>query len=86
MKKKVIVVNMVAQKQNELITEFESAKQASIELGLSYDSVKTALQDFGNCFIGNLAFLYESSVHGLSVGDIIIKIKQARIEKLIFGK
>ncbi len=31
MKKKVIVVNMVAQKQNELITEFESAKQARLE-------------------------------------------------------
>lgn len=85
MKKKVIVVNMVAQKQNELITEFESGKQASIELGISYDSVKKACQDIGN-FIGDLAFLYESSVHGLSVGDIIIKIKQARVEKLIFGK
>ena len=86
MKKKVIVVNMVAQKQNELITEFESAKQSSIELGLPYDSIKTACQDIGNCLIEDLAFIYESSVHGLSVGEIIIKIKQARLEKLIFGK
>lgn len=86
MKKKVIVVDMVAQKQNELITEFESAKQASIELGLSYDSIKKACQDMGNCLIGNLAFIYESNVHGLSDGDIIIKIKKARLEKLIFGK
>lgn len=86
MKKKVIVVNMVAQKQNELIIEFESAKQASIELGISYDSVKKACQDMGNCFIGNLAFFTESSVHGLGEGDIIIKIKKARVEKLIFGK
>lgn len=86
MKKKVIVVNMVAQKQNELITEFESVKQSSIELGLSYDSIKKACQDMGNCLIGNLAFIYESSVHGLSDGDIIIKIKKARLEKLIFGK
>lgn len=87
MKKKVIVVNMVAQKQNELITEFESAKQASIELGLSYDSIKKACQDMGNCLIGgDLAFIYEESVHGLSDGDIIIKIKKARLEKLIFGK
>ena len=39
----------------------------------------------GNCLIGNLAFIYESSVHGLSDGDIIIKIKKARLEKLIFG-
>ena len=72
--------------QNELITEFESAKQASIELGLSYSLVKTACQDIGNCLIGDLAFIYESSVHGLSEGDVIIKIKQARVEKLIFGK
>ena len=41
----------------------------------------------GNCLIGgDLAFIYEESVHGLSVGDVIIKIKQARVEKLIFGK
>ncbi|MDM7533488.1 hypothetical protein QUE06_00735 [Lactococcus lactis] len=86
MKKKVIVVNMVAQKQNELITEFESAKQASIELGISYDSIRSACQDIGNCLIGDLAFNYESSVHGLSEGDVIIKIKQARLKKLIFGK
>lgn len=85
MKKKVIVVNMVAQKENELITEFESAKQASIELGISYDSVKKACQDISN-LIGDLAFIYESSVHGLSEGDVIIKIKKARLEKLIFGK
>lgn len=86
MKKKVIVVNMVAQKQNELITEFESAKQASVELGLSYSLVKTACKDIGNCLIGDLAFIYGSSVHGLSEGDIIMKIKKARLEKLIFGK
>ena len=85
MKKKIIVVNMVAQKQNELITEFESAKQASIELGISYDSIKKSCQDMGNCLIGDLAFVYESSVQGLS-GDIIIKIKKARLKKLIFGK
>lgn len=47
---------------------------------------KTACQDIGNCLIGDLAFIYESSVHGLSEGDVIIKIKQARVEKLIFGK
>ena len=86
MKKKVIVVNMVAQKQNELITEFESAKQASIKLGISYDSIRSACQDIGNCLIEDLAFIYESSVHGLNEGDIIIKIKKARVEKLIFGK
>ncbi|ARR86050.1 hypothetical protein FTN78_chr0302 [Lactococcus lactis subsp. lactis bv. diacetylactis] len=40
----------------------------------------------GNCLIGDLAFVYESSVHGLSVGEIIIKIKKARLKKLIFGK
>lgn len=84
MKKKVIVVNMIAQKQNELITEFESAKQASIELRLSYDSIKNACQDMG--LIGDLAFVYEENVHGLSEGDIIMKIKNARLEKLIFGK
>jgi len=40
----------------------------------------------GNCLIGDLAFIYESSVHGLSgEGDIIFKIKQTRLEKLIFG-
>ncbi|KLK97389.1 hypothetical protein ACQUE4_00260 [Lactococcus lactis] len=84
MKKKVIVVNMVAQKQNELITEFDSAKQASIELGLSYSLVKNACQDMG--LIGDKAFIYASSVHGLSEGDIIMKIKKARLKKLIFGK
>ena len=47
---------------------------------------KTTCQDMGNCLIGDLAFVYESSVHGLSVGEIIIKIKKARLEKLIFGK
>ncbi|MGF2994815.1 NUMOD1 domain-containing DNA-binding protein [Lactococcus lactis] len=87
MKKKVIVVNMVAQKQNELITEFESAKQASRELGISYDSIKKACQDMGNCFIGgDLAFVYESSVHGLNDDDIINKIKIQRLNRLIFGK
>lgn len=75
---------MVAQKQNELITEFESARQASIKLGISYDSIKTACQDMG--LIGDLAFLYKSNVQGLSEGDIIMKIKKARLEKLIFGK
>ncbi len=40
----------------------------------------------GNCLIGDLAFIYESSVHGLNEGEMIIKIKQARLEKLIFGK
>lgn len=40
----------------------------------------------GSCLIGDLAFVYESSVHGLNEGDIIIKIKKARVEKLIFGK
>ena len=73
-------------KKNELIIEFESAKQASIKLGISYDSIKTACRDMGNCLIGDLAFVYESSVHGLSVGEIIIKIKKARLKKLIFGK
>ncbi|KZK07438.1 hypothetical protein LLD17_10685 [Lactococcus cremoris] len=33
-----------------------------------------------------LPCVYESNVHGLSEGDIIIKIKKARLEKLIFGK
>lgn len=47
---------------------------------------KTTCQDMGNCLIGDLAFVYESSVHGLSVGEIIIKIKKARLKKLIFGK
>ncbi len=47
---------------------------------------KTTCQDMGNCLIGDLAFVYESSVHGLIEGDVIIKIKQARLEKLIFGK
>ena len=44
---------------------------------------KTTCQDMGNCLIGDLAFVYESSVHGLSVGEIIIKIKKARLKKLI---
>ncbi len=40
----------------------------------------------GNCLIGDLAFLYEEETYGLSgEGDIIIKIKKARLEKLIFG-
>ena len=47
---------------------------------------KTTFSDMGNCFIGDIAFVYESSVHGLSVGEIIIKIKKARLKKLIFGK
>lgn len=84
MKKKVIVVNMVAQNPSELITEFESAKQASVELGISYSLVKTACQDMG--LIGNLAFLYKEDTYGLSEGDIIMKIKKARLKKLIFGK
>lgn len=73
-------------KKNELIIEFESSKQASIKLGISYDSIKTACRDMGNCLIGDLAFLYEEETYGLSgEGDIIIKIKKARLEKLIFG-
>lgn len=47
---------------------------------------KTACRDMGNCFIDDLPCVYESNVHGLSVGEIIIKIKKARLEKLIFGK
>lgn len=86
MKKKVIVVNMVAISENELIKEFESAKQASRELGISYDSIRSACQDMGNCLIGNLAFVYESNVHGLSEGDIITKITIQRLKRLIFGK
>ncbi len=39
----------------------------------------------GSCLIGDLAFVYESSVHGLNEGDIINKKKKARLEKLIFG-
>ena len=40
----------------------------------------------GNGLIGDLAFVYESSMHGLNEGDVIIKIKKARLEKIIFEK
>lgn len=72
-------------KPKRIITEFESAKQASIKLGISYDSIRSACQDMSNCLIGNLAFLYKEDTYGLSgEGDIIMKIKKARLEKLIF--
>ena len=57
-----------------------------MEEGVIERQRKKACQDMGNCLIGDLAFIYESSVHGLSgEGDIIFKIKQTRLEKLIFG-
>ncbi|MDQ7188784.1 hypothetical protein RCG33_04440 [Lactococcus lactis] len=40
----------------------------------------------GNCFIRDIAFVYEENVVSLSEGDILIEITKTRLEKLIFGK
>lgn len=47
---------------------------------------KTTFSDMGNCFIRDIAFVYEENVVSLSEGDILIEITKTRLEKLIFGK
>jgi hypothetical protein len=86
MKKKVITIDYLGTTREEVFKTFDSAKEASEYYNAPYSSVKTACQDIGNCLIGDLAFLYEEDTYGLSEGDIIMKIKQARLKKLIFGK